>query len=247
MTVPASAGRKRRPRILVTRAEEVIGERWDDYADRLGEAGADCEALDLDDWRPGTRIEGFDGLLISAGLDVDPACYGETPSSYVTATNAARDEFETALLQDALERDLPVLAICRGHQLFNVAHGGSLLQHIAEREPHRARSGEDGAIDSGWHEVTLAEGSLLAGLFGERSLNVNSRHHQAVTPDRLAPGLRVAATTADGIVEALERPDRRWVVSVQWHPEREEIADQQRPLFEAFVTACAETAAPDAG
>ena len=92
----------------------------------------------------------------------------------MTTTNAARDEFETALLQDALERDLPVLAICRGHQLFNVAHGGSLLQHIAEREPHRARSGEDGAIDSGWHEVTLADGSLLAGLFGERSLNVNS-------------------------------------------------------------------------
>ena len=247
MTAPASPGRNRRPRILVTRAEEVIGERWDDYADRLGEAGADWEALDLDDWLPGTRIEGFDGLLISAGLDVDPACYGETPSRYVTATNAARDEFETALLQDALERDLPVLAICRGHQLFNVAHGGSLLQHIAEREPHRARSGEDGAIDSGWHEVTLADGSLLAGLFGERSLNVNSRHHQAVTPDRLAPGLRVAATTADGIVEALERPDQRWAVSVQWHPERGEIADQQRPLFEAFVTACAETAAPDAG
>ena len=247
MTAPASPGRKRRPRILVTRAEEVIGERWDDYADRLGEAGADCEALDLDDWLPGTRIEGFDGLLISAGLDVDPACYGETPSRYVTTTNAARDEFETALLQDALERDLPVLAICRGHQLFNVAHGGSLLQHIAEREPHRARSGENGAIDSGWHEVTLADGSLLAGLFGERSLNVNSRHHQAVTPDRLAPGLRVAATTADGIVEALERPDQRWAVSVQWHPEREEIADQQRPLFESFVAACAETAAPDAG
>ena len=114
MTAPASPGRKRRPRILVTRAEEVIGERWDDYADRLGEAGADWEALDLDDWRPGTWIEGFDGLLISAGLDVDPACYGETPSSYVTATNATRDEFETALLQDALERDLPVLAICAG-------------------------------------------------------------------------------------------------------------------------------------
>ena len=248
MTSAASAdGRPHRPRILVTRAEEVIGERWDDYADRLEEAGADWAAYDLEDWRPGTRIEGFDGLLISAGLDVDPACYGETPSRYVTETNAARDEFETALLHDALDRDLPVLAICRGHQLFNVAHGGSLLQHIAEREPHRARSGEDDAIDSGWHEVTLAEGSLLAALFGVRSLRVNSRHHQAVTPDRLAPGLRVAATTADGVIEALERPDRRWAVSVQWHPEREEIAGPQLPLFEAFVEACATTAAQHAG
>ena len=240
MTATASPDRPAgRPLVLVTRAEEVIGECWDDYADRLREAGADWSALDLKDWRPGARIEDYDGLLISGGIDIDPARYGEAPSSYVSDTNAARDEFEAALLRDALDHDLPVLGVCRGHQLFNVAHGGSLLQHIAEREPHRARGGADGAIDSGWHEVTLAAGSLLAGLFAERSLRVNSRHHQAVTPDRLAPGLRAAATTADGVVEALERPDRRWAVSVQWHPEREEVADAQRPLFEAFVAACA--------
>ncbi len=247
MTTPPAADRMRRPRILVTRAEEVPGERWDDYADRLEAAGAAWEALDLADWQPGARIEDYDGLIISGGVDIDPACYGEAPSRYVTDTNAARDEFETALLRDALERDLPVLGICRGHQLLNVAHGGSLLQHIAEREPHRARSGEDGAIDSGWHDVTLAEGSLLAGLFEAPSLHVNSRHHQAVTLDRLAPGLRVAGTTPDGIVEALERPDRRWVLSVQWHPEREEDAESQRPIFEAFVEACAATPQQDAG
>ena len=245
MTTPPAASRTRRPRVLVTRAEEVPGERWDDYADCLEAAGADWEALDLADWQPDTRIEDYDGLVISGGVDIDPACYGEAPSSYVSDTNAARDEFETALLQDALERDLPVLGVCRGHQLLNVAHGGSLLQHIAEREPHRARSGEDGAIDSGWHEVALAEGSLLAGLFDVPSLRVNSRHHQAVTLDRLAPGLRVAATTPDGVVEALERPDRRWVVSVQWHPERKEDGASQRPIFEAFVEACATTAQQD--
>ncbi|MYI82332.1 MAG: gamma-glutamyl-gamma-aminobutyrate hydrolase family protein [Chloroflexi bacterium] len=245
MTTPPAAGRTRRPRVLVTRAEEVPGERWDDYADCLEAAGADWQALDLADWQPDTRIEDYDGLVISGGVDIDPACYGEAPSSYVSDTNAARDEFETALLQDALDRDLPVLGVCRGHQLLNVAHGGSLLQHIAEREPHRARSGEDGAIDSGWHEVALAQGSLLAGLFDVPSLRVNSRHHQAVTLDRLAPGLRVAATTPDGVVEALERPDRRWVVSVQWHPERKEDGASQRPIFEAFVEACAATAQQD--
>ncbi|MYB41659.1 MAG: gamma-glutamyl-gamma-aminobutyrate hydrolase family protein [Chloroflexi bacterium] len=245
MTTPPAASRTRRPRVLVTRAEEVPGERWDDYADCLEAAGADWEALDLADWQPDTRIEDYDGLVISGGVDIDPACYGEAPSSYVSDTNAARDQFETALLQDALERDLPVLGVCRGHQLLNVAHGGSLLQHIAEREPHRARSGEDGAIDSGWHEVALAQGSLLAGLFDVPSLRVNSRHHQAVTLDRLAPGLRVAATTPDGVVEALERPDRRWVVSVQWHPERKEDGASQRPIFEAFVEACAATAQQD--
>lgn len=245
MTTPSAAGRTRRPRVLVTRAEEVPGERWDDYADCLEAAGADWEAYDLADWQPGTRIEDYDGLIISGGIDIDPAGYGEAPSSYVSDTNAARDEFESELLRDALDRDLPVLGICRGHQLLNVEHGGSLLQHIAEREPHRARSGEDGAIDSGWHEVALAEGSLLAGLFDVPSLRVNSRHHQAVTLDRLAPGLRVAATTPDGVVEALERPDRRWVVSVQWHPERTEDAESQRPIFEAFVEACAATAQED--
>lgn len=246
MTAPASSASRRRPHVLITRAEEVLGECWDDYGDCLEAAGADWTAIDLADWRPGRGVEGFDGLLISAGIDIDPACYGEAPSRYVTSTNAARDEFEIALLEDALERDLPVLGICRGHQLFNVAHGGALLQHIAEREPHRARSGKDGAIDSGWHDVTLAEGSLLASLFDTPSLRVNSRHHQAVTLDRLASGLRATATTeGDGIVEALERPDRRWAVSVQWHPEREEIADTQRPLFEAFVAACAATARRD--
>ena len=134
---------------------------------------------------------------------------------------------------------MPVLAICRGHQLLNVALGGALLQHLAEREPHRARRGEGDAIDSGWHEVALETGSRLAALFGARTLRVNSRHHQAITRDGVAPGLRVAATTEDGVVEALEHPQQRWALSVQWHPEREEIAEQQRPLFEGFVEACA--------
>ena len=146
------------------------------------------------------------------------------------------------MLTDAFERDVPVLAICRGHQLFNVFAGGSLLQHIHEREPHRARRGEGDAIDSGWHNVTAEPGSLLHSVFGDRTLRVNSRHHQAVTTDRVAEGLNVVAATPDGVVEALERPDRRWALSVQWHPEREEAADQ-RPLFEAFVAACREAPA----
>lgn len=225
------------PRILVTRAEDVAGERWDDYCDRLVEAGASPEPIDLAGWS-GRLPEGYDGLMLTAGVDVDPAFYRETASEYVSEISPQRDAFETALLRDALARELAVLAICRGHQLFNVAHGGSLLQHLAEREPHRARRGEGGAIDSGWHEVALAADSLLASVFGARSLRVNSRHHQAVTLDRVAPGLRVAATTEDGVVEALEQPERRWALSVQWHPERDEIATAQRPLFAAFVEAC---------
>ena len=229
-----------RPRILITRAEEVMGERWGDYADRIAETGAEPVAYDQAEWERDGTLPAYDGLLVTAGVDIDPARYGEEQSEYVREIAPDRDDFETALLNDAFERDMPVLAICRGHQLFNVVAGGSLVQHIHEREPHRARRGEGDAIDSGWHEITVEPGSLLASVFGERTLRVNSRHHQAVTTDRVAEGLSVVATTGDGVVEALERPDRRWAVSVQWHPERDEMADDQRSLFDAFVAACRE-------
>ena len=211
------------PRILVTRAEKVLGERWEDYTDCLERAGAEPAAIDLHDWTAGTKFTNYDGLLLTAGVDIDPSRYGEPSSEYISQTHTERDEFEIALLRDALESDRPVLAICRGHQLFNIAHGGSLLQHLTEREPHRARRGKGAAIDSGWHKVTLTKDSRLAKLFRARTLRVNSRHHQAVTSDRVGTNLLAAASTEDGVVEALERPDRHWAISVQWHPEHDEI------------------------
>ena len=232
-----------RPRILVTRAEEVMGERFEDYTDRLAETGAEPVPYDQATWEGDRALPAYDGVVVTAGIDIDPTRYGEEQSEYVREVAPDRDDFESAVLSDAFERDVPVLAICRGHQLFNVFAGGSLLQHIHEREPHRARRGEGDAIDSGWHDVTATPGSLLHAVFGDRTLRVNSRHHQAVTTDRVADGLNVVAATEDGIVEALERPDRRWAVSVQWHPERDEVAEDQRPLFEAFVEACRETSA----
>ena len=238
MPPPPPSGAASRPRILVTRAEEVAGERWEDYADRIAEAGGEPVAIDQADWERDPSTPPCDGLLVTAGIDVDPARYGEERHPRVAETAPARDDFEAALIAGALERDLPLLAVCRGHQLLNVASGGSLLQHIEEREPHRARRGEDGAIDSGWHEVAVAPGSLLASALGEGPLRVNSRHHQAVTADRVAPGLAVAATALDGVVEALERRDRRWTLSVQWHPERPELAAESAALFAAFVAAC---------
>ncbi|MYE33201.1 MAG: gamma-glutamyl-gamma-aminobutyrate hydrolase family protein [Chloroflexi bacterium] len=232
-----------RPRILVTRAEDVIGERFEDYTDRIDETGAEPVPYDQATWEGDAALPDYDGVVVTAGIDIDPTRYGEEQSEYVREVAPDRDVFESAVLADAFERDVPVLAICRGHQLFNVFAGGSLLQHIHEREPHRARRGEGDAIDSGWHEVTAEPGTLLHAVFGDRTMRVNSRHHQAVTTERVAEGLTVAATTGDGIVEALERPDQRWALSVQWHPERDEVADDQRPLFEAFVAACREASA----
>ncbi len=229
-----------RPHILITRAEDVTSERWADYGDRIAAAGGEPVAIGLADWQSGAVLPPYDGLILTGGVDIDPARYGEAPHERLGTVNPERDAFEAALMADALARDLPVLGVCRGHQLFNVVMGGSLLQHIEQREPHRSRRGEDGAIASGWHDVAITPGTILAGVLGGGPLRVNSRHHQAVTPERIAPGLTVAATTKDGIIEALEDPSKRWAVSVQWHPERSEMGDAPRALFEAFVEACRE-------
>jgi len=231
-----------RPTVLVTRAEDIPYERWEDYADRLVEAGARPLEIRLESWSVGASAPPHAGLVLTGGADIDPARYGEAPAERAGTPDPRRDAFELTLLQDALERDIPVLAICRGHQLLNVAYGGSLLQHLEDREPHRARRGADGeTIDSGWHDVDLVAGSRLARLLGRERVRTNSRHHQAVTLDRVAPGLTVAGTTAE-VVEALEDPAKTWVQSVQWHPERPENAAPFRPLFEDFALACAEVA-----
>ncbi|MQA01010.1 MAG: gamma-glutamyl-gamma-aminobutyrate hydrolase family protein [Dehalococcoidia bacterium] len=235
------------PRILITRAEDVTGERWDDYADCVGRAGGDPAAVDLAGFAGVEGLPAFGGLLITAGVDVDPARYGEERSERVAEVDPARDAFEEALLSEATRRGLPVFAICRGVQLLNTARGGSLLQHLEEREPHRARRGEDGVtIESGCHEVSVAPGSLLERIAGARLLRVNSRHHQAVLPSGVAPGLRAVASAPDGVVEALEALDlaHPWLLGVQWHPERvemtgdPELAAGSTRLFEAFVAAC---------
>ena len=230
-----------KPRIAITRAEDVIGERWDDYADRIREAGGEPVAVDLADWQPDGAAPDFDALVLTGGVDIETARYSEPRSERVVETNAQRDDFELALLRDALERDVPVLGVCRGHQLFNVAYGGSLLQHLEEREPHRSRRAADGVgIDSGWHDVEIAPRTRLAEVMGVASMHVNSRHHQAVTSERVAPGLEVAATAPDGVVEALEDPSKRWAVSVQWHPERTEVAERFTALWADFVRAARE-------
>ena len=237
MNAYPSAGTTR-PRILITSAEDVAGERWADYADRVTAVGGEPVECAMADWRP-EAVPEYDGLLLTGGVDIDPAVYGEARSDRVVEVSRARDDFELTLLRDALARDVPVLGVCRGHQLFNVAQGGTLLQHIEEREPHRSRRGAGDTIESGWHEVELRPGTLLARAVEGPRVRTNSRHHQAVTPERVAPGLEVAATTADGVVEALVDPSRRWAVSVQWHPERAEMGGAFDGLFRAFVEACA--------
>ena len=222
-----------RPRIGITRWEDVPAERFADYADRLAEAGGEPVAIEQ-----GAGGDRLDALILTGGLDLAPERYGETPHPTVKRVDPARDTFEIDLLLVALARDLPVLAICRGHQLLNVALGGRLLQHI-DGGGHRADYHTPTA-PSRWHIVRIEPGSLLRELLGADEVEVNSRHHQAVLPGTLAPALRAVALSPDGLVEAVESPEHRWVLGVQWHPERLEpehpgFRERSRPLFQALV------------
>jgi putative glutamine amidotransferase len=171
----------------------------------------------------------LDGLLLTGGSDLNPRLYGQEPHPANDAPDDARDATEQRMLAAALERDLPVLAICRGMQLFNVARKGTLHQHV---EGHRQRGVDDA------HRITVDPGTLLANAIGDGPHTVNSRHHQVVA--KIGDGLRVSAWSEDEYPEALEMEGKRFALAVQWHPEDlVEKRDEARRLFQAFARALA--------
>jgi putative glutamine amidotransferase len=185
-------------------------------------------------------LDAVDGLLFTGGPDVDPRHFGEAVLNETVELEPDRDSFELPLIRAALARDLPVLAICRGCQVLNVALGGSLWQDLPAQRPgdllHRQRAPRDAVT----HAVHVRAGSLLAAVVGEAAaegtLQANTIHHQAVRD--VAESLVAVAFTADGTVEAVEAPDRTFVLGVQWHPES---LAPRRPehhrLFQALVEA----------
>ena len=203
------------------------------YAEALRQAGIEPVLISPEDRR---SLAGLQGLLLTGGPDLNPARYGGTPHPANETPDDDRDELETGLLAEALAGGLPVLAICRGMQLFNVAHGGTLIQHLDNCAVHRV-TGNDLALPV--HEVLVEPGTRLAAILGEGAHAVNSRHHQAV--ERVGAGLCVTArSTPDGVIEALERSDCRFALAVQWHPEDQVRLDAtQKKLFEAFAGALA--------
>jgi len=205
------------------------------YAEALRQAGIEPVLISPDHPR---ALAGLQGLVLSGGTDLNPGRYGEAPHPGNEPPDDARDELETALLSEALAGGLPVLAICRGMQLFNVAHGGTLIQDLANSAAHSVRGSDPG---SPAHQILVEPNTQLAAILGPGAHGVNSRHHQAV--GRLGAGLRVTArSTPDGVVEALERADRRFALAVQWHPEDQVRGDAgQRNLFRAFAEALAST------
>jgi len=174
--------------------------------------------------------------VLTGGEDVDPARYGEQRHEKVRSVNVARDATEAALVEEARARGLPVLAICRGIQILNVALGGTLVQDIPSQCHTDIDHDEEGARNSRTHEVSIEPGSLIAGAVGTEHLSVNSFHHQSVK--RVADGMKVTARSPDGVIEGIESTDEKWwVMGVQWHPE--EMTDSAEPwdrgLFKAFA------------
>ena len=171
-------------------------------------------------------LDVLDGILFSGGSDIDPAEYGHEAHPETSGLRPERDRGELALLQAALARDLPVLAVCRGSQVLNVARGGDLVQHLPEVVGHEQHKHTPGVFAD--HEVEVKEGTRLRSLLGDRA-PVKSHHHQGF--GRLGEGLVEAAWAEDGTLEALEDPEKRFAVGVLWHPEEGEDA----ALFAALV------------
>jgi gamma-glutamyl-gamma-aminobutyrate hydrolase PuuD len=210
------------------------------YVRAVRRAGGEAAVLMPDELASGDAdalLGRFDGLLLIGGPDLDPATYGQEAVGSVYGVVRVRDDFELALARAAMERSMPILAICRGHQVLNVALGGDLDQHITDRFPGHGTPGvEDGARV---HEIEVAPGSRLAACTGAARVRASCHHHQVL--DRLAPGMRVVARAPDGVVEAVELDGAPQVISVQWHPEDTAATDPaQQAIFDAFVARCSE-------
>ena len=225
---------------MSTKNRPLIASAWlkPDYRSALEQAGADIRELTPQDALPAALAD-CDGLLLTGGVDVDPVVYGEIERHPSVEIDVERDGYELELARIALGRDLPVLAICRGAQVLNVAAGGTLIQDLPSHQPTALQHQQAEAKDQTSHEIEVLGGTclsmLLGGGDGSRNVGVNSRHHQSVKDP--APGFVVSATAPDGVVEAIERPASRFCLGVQWHPENFWRAGTFQTLFEGLVDA----------
>jgi putative glutamine amidotransferase len=228
-----------KPTIGVTRCS-----RLDDYVTSVEQAGGRARVLETSE-SPRRVLDEIDGLLLTGGGDIDPVLYGDERHPTVDDAEPGRDEFEIDLARRAMASDLPMLAICRGVQVMNVAAGGTLVQDIPSQVesslPHSIVEPKSAEA----HTIEITPGSRLEQALGRtvdsaHTCRVNSRHHQSV--GRLGTGLVRSAVAPDGIVEAIEKPgvDSTFCVGVQWHPENFWRTGEFSPLFETFVTAARE-------
>lgn len=223
----------------------TIGIAWPkpDYLKAIDRAGGEAKVLRPDHDALPDALDDCDGILLTGGADVDPSRYGDVERHATVAIDNERDDYEFALARAAIERDLPLFAICRGVQLLNVVAGGTLVQDIpsqltspiVHRREKPARVKKTRA-----HDVAVRPGTRLAGLLQQVAtpdgrVAVNSRHHQSVKD--VAPGFIISASAPDGIIEAIEKPAATFCVGVQWHPENYWRTGEFADLFEGLVQA----------
>lgn len=233
-----------RPRILVStssshrpmglrRTDALTGLNYSEAVAQLG--GLPLMLPNLEPELAEGYVQHADGLLLTGGVDVDPAYFGEEPHPLLGLVDLSRDTFEMALYKAARAQGLPILGVCRGHQLINVAAGGTLHQHI----PALGKTVQHEQVDitgAPSHGVALEPDSALAAAFGQERVRTNSYHHQAV--DRPGKGLKITGRSADGLAEAIENAEGSFVLGVQWHPEMSFSAfPEQIAPFRAFMSA----------
>ena len=198
-----------------------------DYVDAVERAGGRPVLIPPSEQGVAETLETLDGIVFSGGADIDPSLYGAEAHPETDTPQARRDAGEMALLEAALERDMPTLAICRGFQLLNIARGGDLVQHLPDAVGTDEHKQVPGVFVE--HPVEVKDGTRLASMVGARS-DVTSHHHQGI--GRVGEGLVEAARAGDGTLEGVEDPSQRFLVGVQWHPE----AGKDEALFENLVT-----------
>jgi len=213
----------------------------DSYVAPLQRAGAVAMLLAVDPRAPIELLDRIDGLMLIGGADLDPAMYGAPVDPATESTYPERDAFEIALVRGALELEMPVLGICRGMQILNVALGGTLVQDLVAADGSHPHRRVKGTFEGNDHTVRLEPGSLAARSVGEEAHIAHCHHHQAVLS--LGSGLVVTGRAEDEVIEAIEMADGRWGLGVQWHPE----ANDKSRLFAALSDAARGYAALEAG
>lgn len=230
-----------RVRIALTLDRDETPAEASDYVRALISAGFSREEIVV--LAPGQMPAGaFDGVVLGGGVDVDPDRYGQTALAFAgVEVDPERDATDLAVFQKAWSEEAPILGICRGLQVVNVALGGTLVQDLPSQRPssleHQRVPKDRGRRD---HAVRIAGGTKLAAAARAGEIAVNSRHHQAI--DRLAAGLTASAQAPDGTIEGIEASGERWCVAVQWHPENLADDPPSRALFDSFARAVRERA-----
>ena len=214
--------------------------KMEDYLESVRRAGGEPVEVVVGGESPDQVLSRVDGLMLTGGGDVDPKLYGEKPHDSFQAAETGRDEFEIALAKAAVQKGIPLLAICRGMQVLNVAMGGTLVQDIPSQVTGALQHSVPQPRAGNAHEVWVADGSKLQALLRDHmddgeTCHVNSRHHQSVK--QVAKGFEVTATSPDGVIEAMEMPDAPYCVAVQWHPENFWRTGEFRELFEGLIQA----------